>query len=144
MDREALLLRITSKKYPISTECNKALQKMLLYEVTNNIYRRRIAIAKGEGAVVISAFSTEHGKVGLILPFHERTPMDKSTSQEMLAQAEKLCVQRNVRLTPQRLEVLRLMSLQQGQSALMTCSIFCVRQSRRPNLPLSIARWISF
>lgn len=37
---------------------------MLLYEVTNNIYRRRIAIAKGEGAVVISAFSTEHGKVG--------------------------------------------------------------------------------
>lgn len=52
------------QKYPISTECNKALQKMLLYEVTNNIYRRRIAIAKGEGAVVISAFSTEHGKVG--------------------------------------------------------------------------------
>lgn len=40
--------------------------------------------------------------------------MDKSTSQEMLAQAEKLCVQRNVRLTPQRLEVLRLMSLQEG------------------------------
>ncbi|KNC13000.1 zinc uptake transcriptional repressor [Klebsiella sp. RIT-PI-d] len=40
--------------------------------------------------------------------------MDKITSQELLAQAEKLCVQRNVRLTPQRLEVLRLMSLQQG------------------------------
>jgi Fur family zinc uptake transcriptional regulator len=39
--------------------------------------------------------------------------MDKST-KELLAQAEKLCVQRNVRLTPQRLEVLRLMSLQQG------------------------------
>ena len=40
--------------------------------------------------------------------------MDKTTSQEMLAQAEQLCVQRNVRLTPQRLEVLRLMSLQNG------------------------------
>jgi Fe2+ or Zn2+ uptake regulation protein len=32
----------------------------------------------------------------------------------MLAHAEKLCAQRGVRLTPQRLEVLRLMSLQQG------------------------------
>ena len=40
--------------------------------------------------------------------------MDKTTTQELLAQAEKLCAQRNVRLTPQRLEVLRLMSLQQG------------------------------
>ena len=39
--------------------------------------------------------------------------MDKST-KELLAQAEKLCAQRNVRLTPQRLEVLRLMRLQQG------------------------------
>ena len=64
MDRVALLLRITSKKYPISTECNKALQKMLLYEVTINIYRRHMGIAKGEGAVAISAFSTEHDKVG--------------------------------------------------------------------------------
>lgn len=43
--------------------------------------------------------------------------MDKTPSQEMLAHAEKLCAQRGVRLTPQRLEVLRLMSLQQGQSA---------------------------
>ena len=40
--------------------------------------------------------------------------MDKTPSQEMLAHAEKLCPQRGVRLTPQRLEVLRLMSLQQG------------------------------
>ena len=39
--------------------------------------------------------------------------MDKTTTQELLAQAEKLCAQRNVRLTPQRLEVLRLMSLQE-------------------------------
>lgn len=40
--------------------------------------------------------------------------MDKTTSQQMLAHAEKVCAQRGVRLTPQRLEVLRLMSLQQG------------------------------
>lgn len=40
--------------------------------------------------------------------------MEKTTTQELLAQAEKLCAQRNVRLTPQRLEVLRLMILQEG------------------------------
>lgn len=40
--------------------------------------------------------------------------MDKTTPQDMLVQAEKLCAQRGVRLTPQRLEVLRLMTLQQG------------------------------
>ena len=40
--------------------------------------------------------------------------MEKTTTQDLLAQAEKLCAQRNVRLTPQRLEVLRLLSLQQG------------------------------
>ncbi|KEA49959.1 MULTISPECIES: zinc uptake transcriptional repressor Zur [Mangrovibacter] len=40
--------------------------------------------------------------------------MDKSGTQNLLARAEKLCQQRNVRLTPQRLEVLRLMSEQDG------------------------------
>ena len=40
--------------------------------------------------------------------------MDKTTPQDMLTQAERLCAQRGVRLTPQRLEVLRLMTLQQG------------------------------
>lgn len=40
--------------------------------------------------------------------------MDLTTSQHVLAQAEKLCLQRHVRLTPQRLEVLRLMTLQEG------------------------------
>ncbi|EMB4325808.1 zinc uptake transcriptional repressor Zur [Pluralibacter gergoviae] len=40
--------------------------------------------------------------------------MDKTTSQSMLAHAEKICAQRSVRLTPQRLEVLRLMTLQKG------------------------------
>lgn len=40
--------------------------------------------------------------------------MDKIATQELLAHAEKLCAQRNARLTPQRLEVLRLMTLQRG------------------------------
>ena len=40
--------------------------------------------------------------------------MDKTTPKDLLAQAERLCAQRGVRLTPQRLEVLRLMTLQQG------------------------------
>jgi len=40
--------------------------------------------------------------------------MDTTTAQKMLAQAEKLCLQRNVRLTPQRLEVLRLLAQQTG------------------------------
>ncbi|MFD1802073.1 zinc uptake transcriptional repressor Zur [Mixta tenebrionis] len=37
-----------------------------------------------------------------------------SPSQQILSQAEKICQQRNVRLTPQRLEVLRLMSERNG------------------------------
>lgn len=40
--------------------------------------------------------------------------MDTTTAQNMLAQAEKLCLQRNVRLTPQRMEVLRLLAQQSG------------------------------
>ena len=35
--------------------------------------------------------------------------MSVSSSQQILSQAEKICLQRNVRFTPQRLEVLRLM-----------------------------------
>ncbi len=35
-------------------------------------------------------------------------------SEQILSQAEKLCQQRNVRLTPQRLEVLRLLTEQNG------------------------------
>lgn len=38
--------------------------------------------------------------------------MSVSPSQQILSQAEKICQQRNVRLTPQRLEVLRLMTEQ--------------------------------
>lgn len=40
--------------------------------------------------------------------------MDTTTAQNILAHASKLCDQRNVRLTPQRFEVLRLMTLQEG------------------------------
>lgn len=40
--------------------------------------------------------------------------MNVSSPEKMLSQAEALCQQRNVRLTPQRLEVLRLMSHHNG------------------------------
>ncbi|WP_440866536.1 zinc uptake transcriptional repressor Zur [Symbiopectobacterium purcellii] len=40
--------------------------------------------------------------------------MDSSDQDKLLAQAESICQQRNVRLTPQRLEVLRLMAQQHG------------------------------
>lgn len=40
--------------------------------------------------------------------------MSAMVSEQILSQAEELCQQRNVRLTPQRLEVLRLMTEQNG------------------------------
>lgn len=40
--------------------------------------------------------------------------MSISSPEKILSQAETICQQRNVRLTPQRLEVLRLMSQHQG------------------------------
>jgi Fur family zinc uptake transcriptional regulator len=40
--------------------------------------------------------------------------MNSTNQEKLLAQAERLCQQRNVRLTPQRLEVLRLMAEQHG------------------------------
>lgn len=40
--------------------------------------------------------------------------MHSTSQKKLLAQAEQLCQQRNVRLTPQRMEVLRLMALQPG------------------------------
>ncbi|WP_411705224.1 zinc uptake transcriptional repressor Zur [Edaphovirga cremea] len=40
--------------------------------------------------------------------------MNSTNQERLLAQAENLCQQRNVRLTPQRLEVLRLMAEQPG------------------------------
>ena len=64
--------------------------------------------------------------------------MDKSPSQEMLAHAEKLCAQRGVRLTPQRLEVLRLMSLQQG--AISAYDLLDLLREKAPSRVLS-TRW---
>lgn len=40
--------------------------------------------------------------------------MSTTSAERLLAQAEMICQQRNVRLTPQRLEVLRLMASQHG------------------------------
>ena len=40
--------------------------------------------------------------------------MNASSAEKIQSQAEALCLQRNVRLTPQRLEVLRLMSQHHG------------------------------
>lgn len=40
--------------------------------------------------------------------------MNTTTAENILTQAETICQQRSVRLTPQRLEVLRLMSVQNG------------------------------
>ena len=40
--------------------------------------------------------------------------MNISSPEKILSQAEAICLQRNVRLTPQRLEVLRLMSQHHG------------------------------
>lgn len=40
--------------------------------------------------------------------------MTTTSTERLLAQAEQICLQRNVRLTPQRMEVLRLMSVQHG------------------------------
>lgn len=40
--------------------------------------------------------------------------MNSMNRSQLLSQAEQLCEQRNVRLTPQRLEVLRLMTQQEG------------------------------
>ncbi|STI20376.1 zinc uptake regulation protein [Escherichia coli] len=68
--------------------------------------------------------------------------MEKTTTQELLAQAEKICAQRNVRLTPQRLEVLRLMSLQDG--AISAYDLLDLLREAEPQAkpPTVIARWI--
>lgn len=60
----------------------------------------------------LSAIAPKHGKVAFL-----RTgifAMNPTNQEKLLAQAEHLCQQRNVRLTPQRLEVLRLMAQQPG------------------------------
>ncbi len=67
--------------------------------------------------------------------------MEKTTTQELLAQAE-ICAQRNVRLTPQRLEVLRLMSLQDGAISAYDLLDFAAKLNRKPSRQRFIARWI--
>ncbi len=68
--------------------------------------------------------------------------MEKTTTQELLAQAEKICAQRNVRLTPQRLEVLRLMSLQDGAISAYDLLDLLRELNRKPSRQRFIARWI--
>lgn len=68
--------------------------------------------------------------------------MEKTTTQELLAQAEKICAQRNVRLTPQRLEVLRLMSLQDGAISAYDLLDLRAKLNRKPSRQRFIARWI--
>ncbi|MDF7679345.1 zinc uptake transcriptional repressor Zur [Enterobacteriaceae bacterium ESL0689] len=69
--------------------------------------------------------------------------MDKTTSQEILAHAEKLCVQRGVRLTPQRFEVMRLMSLQDG--AISAYDLLDLLREKEPQAkPPTIYRALEF
>lgn len=68
--------------------------------------------------------------------------MEMTTTQELLAQAEKLCSQRNVRLTPQRLEVLRLMSLREGAISAYDSLIYCANPNHKPNHRRFIVHWI--
>lgn len=70
--------------------------------------------------------------------------MNPINQEKLLAQAESLCQQRNVRLTPQRLEVLRLMAQQPGALALMICWIYYESLSHKPNRLPFIAHWIFY
>ncbi len=70
--------------------------------------------------------------------------MDKTPSQEMLAHAEKLCAQRGVRLTPQRLEVLRLMSLQQGAISAYDDLLDLLREKEPQAKPPTVYRALEF
>lgn len=60
--------------------------------------------------------STHHANCDKMTSYHWQgtATMTAPTLQRLLTQAEQLCRQRNVRLTPQRMEVLRLMAAQQG------------------------------
>lgn len=69
--------------------------------------------------------------------------MDKITSQKILAHAEKLCAQRGVRLTPQRLEVMRLMSLQ--NSAISAYDLLDLLREKTPQAkPPTVYRALEF
>src|SRR5476649_77087 len=69
--------------------------------------------------------------------------MTLNNPDQLLSQAEKLCQKRNVRLTPQRLEVLRLMTQQPG--AISAYDLLDLLRLSEPQAkpPTVIARWIS-
>ena len=70
--------------------------------------------------------------------------MNTSVTEQILSQAEKLCQQRSVRLTPQRLEVLRLMSEQNGAiSAYDLLDQLRISEPQASRL-LFIVRWIFY
>ena len=69
--------------------------------------------------------------------------MPNLTPEQLLTQAESLCLDRGVRLTTQRAEVLRLMAEQNGSiSAYDLLDQLRISEPRR-NHRLFIARWIS-
>ncbi|MEA1063216.1 zinc uptake transcriptional repressor Zur [Erwinia sp. HR93] len=69
--------------------------------------------------------------------------MEMTTPQDLLARAENLCLQRNVRLTPQRLEVLRLMA--QHNSAISAYDLLDLLKVSEPQAkPPTIYRALDF
>ncbi|MDU6409993.1 MAG: zinc uptake transcriptional repressor Zur [Yersiniaceae bacterium] len=68
---------------------------------------------------------------------------DSLNQEKLLAQAEQLCQQRNVRLTPQRLEVLRLMALQPGAISAYDL-LDLLRQSEPQAKPPTVYRALDF
>ncbi len=69
--------------------------------------------------------------------------MNISNPEKILSQAEAICLQRNVRLTPQRLEVLRLMSRQHG--AISAYDLLDLLRSSEPQAkPPTVYRALDF
>lgn len=69
--------------------------------------------------------------------------MKATTENPLLSQAEQLCEQRNVRLTPHRLEVLRLMSQQNGAISAYDL-LDLLRQSEPQAKPPTVYRALDF
>lgn len=69
--------------------------------------------------------------------------MKATTENPLLSQAEQLCTKRNVRLTPQRLEVLRLMSQQNGAISAYNL-LDLLRQSEPQAKPPTVYRALDF
>ncbi|MGL9774054.1 MAG: zinc uptake transcriptional repressor Zur [Sodalis sp. (in: enterobacteria)] len=69
--------------------------------------------------------------------------MKTTTENPLLSQAEELCEQRNVRLTPQRQEVLRLMSQQNGAISAYDL-LDLLRQSEPQAKPPTVYRALDF